>query len=557
MRYIKINSLADYIACLILALALVAAPYYIDTGNCDLSFTYIITVIIVFLSLLLINTMIRILIIRNTKSEQRNKHYLTLWEKIVNNKYAVIWLTLIILVFWIPVIVSLYPGTLINDTWGQLSEYIQYFNIGGTYNGQLSDHHPFVDTLFIGIIITPFGEKIHNWQMGFFVYTILQVILTASSFALTIVYSFKKLKIKSSYLLVMCLFYSLCPIFPISAQTISKDALFSWIYVLFILLFIEILRTHGECLTNYKYMIMMVIVASLCIFTKKVGLYIIGISLLSVIIFIPKFRLRSVIMLGVVLFISIGLGGETKRALNVLPGGKQEMLSIPFQQSARYMLEHKNDVTKAEYKSTDKLIDIKTLNKRYNPINADPVKGYEDRRNTLEFKNYLVSWYKEGIRHPKTYIAAFNAMASGWFSFEEYLPLTNMDWHSQLNTKLMPEKVSVRPKIFNITSGIVQSVNDNLYHNPIFQIFLSYAFYASLIPAFVIATFCRKWHLKKLKYYWLSMIPLILSIILGCWLAPVSIALEGKRYLYPVIYTLPIMLSLCLSMYQNKYKEER
>ena len=111
----------------------------------------------------------------------------------------------------------------------------------------------------------------------------------------------------------------------------------------------------------------------------------------------------------------------------------------------------------------------------------------------------------------------------------------------------------MRPSFFNSTSKVVQSVIDNLYHNSIFQLFLSYAFYASIVPAFIVATLFRKWNLKKLKYYWLSAIPLILSIILGCWLGPVSIALEGKRYLYPVIYTIPIMVTLCLSMYQKKY----
>lgn len=553
MYYLKVNSIADYIVCLILALGIVASPYYINTGSCTPSFAYFITVIIVFFALLAITTLVRMLMIRGANFKRSNRQKLIIWNNILQSKYDIIWLTLIILLMWTPIIIALYPGTLINDTWGQLSEYIQYYNIGGIYNGKLSDHHPFIDTLIMGGIITPFGVKFQNWQLGFFIYVILQTLLTAFSFAATIVYSLKKLEINSGYLLGMILFYGLCPIFPISAQTISKDALFSWIYVLFILLFIEVIRTQGKCLLNFKYIILMVTVASLCICTKKVGLYIISISLISIVLFIPRFRIRSLVMLGSVLFISVGVVGGIKNTLNVLPGGKQEMFSIPFQQSARYVLEHKNDITKSEYKAIDKLINIKTVNRRYDPINADPIKGYTDRRNTAEFRNYLISWYYEGIRHPKVYFAAFNAMVSGWFSFEEYVPLTNMDWHSQLNAELIPQNAWMRPSFFNSTSKVVQSVIDNLYHNSIFQLFLSYAFYASIVPAFIVATLFRKWNLKKLKYYWLSAIPLILSIILGCWLGPVSIALEGKRYLYPVIYTIPIMVTLCLSMYQKKY----
>lgn len=459
------------------------------------------------------------------------------------------------MVFWFPIIFALYPGTLINDTWGQLSEYIRYYNIGGTYYGRLSDHHPFVDTLIMGSIITPFGEKLQNWQLGFFVYTILQVILTACSFSCAIIYLYKKLNVKSLYLFVITLFYSLCPIFPISAQTISKDALFAWVYVLFMILFVEAINTQGKCFYNIKYVLPMIAVSVLCICTKKVGLYVIGISLLSIVVCIPKVRVRSLVTFGIVIFISVGIMGLIKSSMGVLPGGKQEMVSIPFQQTARYIKEHKNDITKQEYQSIGKLIDIKTVDEKYDPINADPIKGYEDKTNVKEFKNYLLSWYQEGLRHPKTYFAAFNAMVSGWFSFTEYIPLTNMEWHSQLNTKLMPESSAIRPKFFNSSSKIVQEVFDNLYYNSIFQIFLSYAFYAALMPGFIVATICRKWDVRKLKYYWIMVIPLILSIVLGCWLSPVSIALEGKRYLYPVIYTIPFMIGICFSMYQDQIME--
>lgn len=557
MRYIRVNSVADYVICLVLALGLVAAPYYIATGSCAFSFTYFITVSIIWIALLAVALLVRSLLIRDSAIKEHDNDHLILWKKVLNHKYAVVWITLIILICWSPIIISLYPGTLINDTWGQLNEYMGYFNIGGANHLQLSDHHPFFDTLVMGTIITPFGEILKNWQLGFFVYSIIQVLLTSFSFALTIVYSFKRLKLQPVYVLGMCLFYGLCPIFPIAAQTISKDALFSWIYVLFVILFIEIVRTQGKCLSSSKYLISMIVVASLCIYTKKVGLYIITISLLAVIVFVSKNRIRSSIMLGIILLLSVGMMSGIKRTLNVSPGGKQEMFSIPFQQSARYAIEHRNDMTKNEYRNIDKLIDLRTVGKRYKPTNADPIKGYTDRNNTTEFVNYSKSWYQQGKRHPKVYIAAFNAMVSGWFSFEEYLPLTNMGWHNQLNTQLIPERAAKRLHPFDVTSKIVQSVADNLYRNSLFQIFLSYALYASILPAFVLATLFRKWNLEKLKYYWLSAIPLILSIILGCWLAPVSIDLEGKRYLYPVIYTLPIMIMLCLSMYQARCSKKQ
>ncbi|WP_323067763.1 DUF6020 family protein, partial [Limosilactobacillus reuteri] len=195
-------------------------------------------------------------------------------------------------------------------------------------------------------------------------------------------------------LFVITLFYSLCPIFPISAQTISKDALFAWVYVLFMILFVEAINTQGKCFYNIKYVLPMIAVSVLCICTKKVGLYVIGISLLSIVVCIPKVRVRSLVTFGIVIFMSVGIMGLIKSSMGVLPGGKQEMFSIPFQQTARYIKEHKNDITKQEYQSIGKLIDIKTVDEKYDPINADPIKEYEDKTNVKEFKNYLLSWYQ-------------------------------------------------------------------------------------------------------------------------------------------------------------------
>lgn len=56
--------------------------------------------------------------------------------------------------------------------------------------------------------------------------------------------------------------------------------------------------------------------------------------------------------------------------------------------------------------------------------------------------------------------------------------------------------------------------------------------------------------LKKKKYSeflnWIVFVPLILSIVIGNWLAPVSVHLEGMRYLHPIIYSLPITLMWCI-----------
>lgn len=552
---IKATGSIDYIICLLMSLAMVAAPNYIENGACDFSFSYFVTALILFCVLCGINYFTRRLIVRNIISPQyigRFHSLFNVWNRILQSKYDLLIFFLVIFLTWLPVTIGLYPGTLINDSWGQLTQFIKYFYIGN-HNGVFSNHHPIFDTLIMGIVITPFGEKLNNWQLGFFIYSLIQELLTAFSFSLTVYYAHKYLKLKSGYVFTMLMFYALCPIFPISAQTISKDALFSWIYVIFMILFIEVLRTKGQVLSSVRYDLLLGLFIVLCIVTKSVGIYIVIPSVLAVCLFIPKYSKYSFITLVCSLTLSLVFLGEAKRTLNVLPNGEQEMFSVPFQQTARYFKYHPNDITKDEFNSINVLLDGNNIGKVYVPTNADPVKGYKDRGTRKQYNNYLISWFKEGKRHPRTYIAAFNAMVSGWFSFEEYAPLMSMNWHSQLNPQLMPVSVSERRGFFAKSSQAMRTVFDNLYKNSILQPLFSYCLYATILPLFILATFLRRWRLAETKFYWISIIPLCLSIILGCWLAPTSISFEGRRYLYPVVYTIPLMIGLCLSMYQIKY----
>ena len=558
MNNIKINSLGDYICCLLLSLALVAAPNYLKNGSCKFSISYLVQSMFIFGCLIIINFLIRKYIIRNVVSPFHLSHnrYKEFWSYLLENKHSFLIFFAIIMTCWLPVICALYPGTLINDTWAQLQQFINYFYVG-IHHGIFSNHHPILDTLTMGSVITPFGEKLGNWHWGFFMYTLLQEILTALSFSASVYYSHKYLRIQPVYVLTMLLFYSLCPIFPVSAQTISKDALFSWIYVWFVILFIEAVRTSGKAFMSKRYCILLVVCSVFCILTKSVGLYVVGISLLALCLFIPKVRFRSFLTLACVLVISLGSLHTIESALNVAPSGKQEIFSVPFPQTARYCKYHPKDVSKSDFRSINVLLDGKTIGKKYEPTNADPVKGYTDRGNVKQYVSYMISWFNEGLRHPDTYISAFNAMVSGWFSFREYFPLMSMDMHTQLSSNIIAPSAAQRPPLIDRSSRAMQRLFDGLYNNSITQLIFTFALYASILPLFIVATFLRRWNLKKAKYYWISIVPLVLSIILGCWLAPVSISFEGRRYLYPVIYTIPVMISLCLSLYQQKYSSDR
>lgn len=544
MSYLtRLNIILKNLLVISVSFMMAVAPNYINSGSSNLNFSTFLTGAYITVALYIFTFLFKV-ISRYLNEKAARNIVVSLFDNILNKKNSIIILTLMMLVCWIPVLIFLYPGNAINDTWGQFSQYIKMFDGGILHRGVLSDHHPFFDTLFMGGIIVPLAHLFHNWKLAFFCYVILQYVLTCLSFSVSVWYLRKKCSTSINLTTMVYGIYCILPIFPVSAQTISKDALFSWIYVYLTILLIEVIRTNGSVLNSKKYMLVLILTIFFVGLTKKVGLYVVILTLVAFLIFLKNSRKYILILFAAIALLSFGLTVFIKSELKVVPGGKQEMFSLPFQQTARYMKYHGEDVTKDEKKVIGKLLDTKNISKNYIPISADPVKGFEDRGTTEDYVNYIKVWIKQGIRHPKTYISATVAMLSGWFSTAEYSPVMDMEWHSQLDTRVMPESVVKREGISQRFSKRYQEFYDGLYNNRLTGLIVSYSLYAALLPLIICIVLWNKYDNK----WWLITVPMILSIAIGCWLAPVSIFLEGRRYLYPVIYTLPILLAISSSL---------
>lgn len=536
----------DYIICLVLALAFTAAPYYISNGICDITFGYILTTIVTFILFLFTTYGIRKFLSQyEWNKTQKIPRLMMHFEKLLSKKHSILYISIIILACWIIPLILLYPGTLINDTWGQLQQFI-YFTSG---NGGLSDHHPIFDTMVMGAIIVPLSKITGRWHVLIFIYVLLQAILTSLAFANTVNYVYKHLNLGIKLSTGLLLTYCILPVFPVAVQTVSKDALHSWAFVFFVIYYIEIIRTKGEAINDKGFLIKLSVIVLYCCLTKKVGFYVIFLSLLAVLIFQKNNRkyvmvpiICSIVLMNILMPI-------IRTNLQVSPGGKQEMFSLPFQMTARYVKYYGYDITAEEYKVIDKVLTMEDLADRYDPTDADPVKEYYQKGEDKDYVEYIKVWFSQGLRHPSVYLSAFNSMLAGWFSWYEYDPLMNYDCRNQHDTAIIPEWVPIRG-FTDGTAAAYQEMYHNLYKIPILQIFLSYGFYASLLPAFAVCTVLRKWENKEIKY-WLAVLPTLLALIMGCWLAPVSYQLEGKRYLYPIVYTLPILMAWCIYIYKT------
>lgn len=550
----KSINILDICLTLIVALGMVFSTNYFETGSAHVSVHLLCLVLVVtavFLAIFYwLQNRLSVGHLTTTQSHW-GQRWQAMWHFVLKQQHLVLATALVIFLCWLIPLIFLYPGSLANDGWGQLAEFQATFAGGHIHRHMMSDHHPFMDTMFMGSVITPFGH-FHHWQLGFFVFVLIQAVLTAFAFGWTIWFTKERLHLKEQSQRRLLLIYCFWPVFSTTVGSISKDTIFSWVYVLFMVVYADIVLTKGEDLEHKSWLWSLFVAGIGCIFTKKLGIYVVALSLLLLCLVIKKYRKRlitfsiaTLLVAEVILHIgTIGLG--------IAPGGKQEMFSIPFQQTARCVKEHPDSLRGHDRKIVNAVLPVKDLAKRYNPVNADPVKGFNDRGTTSGFLAYLKVWAKMGLRYPKSYLAATNAMLSGWFSLYVYQPLMNMYNHNQLPFHLsIDQHAADRHGWPHKTANFAENLYMDLYKFPLFTFFLTYGFYASVLPLLLTCLTLK----DRIKTHWLILVPMILSIVLGCWLSPVSAqTTEGMRYLIPVIYTLPLMMIITKFLWTSRSK---
>ena len=154
----------------------------------------------------------------------------------------------------------------------------------------------------------------------------------------------------------------------------------------------------------------------------------------------------------------------------VKPGGKQEMLSIPFQQTARYVKYYGNDVSTEEEKVIRKVLDYDTIGKNYDPDLSDPVKNtYKQKDEYL--KDYFNIWFEMLKKHPTAYIqATLNGTYGYWgymteirYPYGYYVQPESMDTYQKEYKIYYSEKTKYIRDIYQryISWGFRYNISEN------------------------------------------------------------------------------------------------
>lgn len=319
---------------------------------------------------------------------------------------------IIILIFWLPYIIAFYPGT---TTGGDTRIIIyNFYHIENSSTESINlisedqyinQHHSVLHTVIVGGFMK-IGELLGDYNIGMFMYTIIQVLVCCSILSYSLLWMKKRNIPLWIRVLALCL-YSLLSFFPLFAINCGKDTYSAIFTVLYILLLID-LTIDREMLKSKKFILILILTMLLIMLFRNDGIYRIVIPFI-IIIFINKVNWKKLcIVLAIPLVIFIGYTNILLPTLSITKGSVREMLSVPFQQTARVVYIHGKDAfSEEEIEIISNILSYDTLAEDYDPSISDPVKNkFNKNASTDDLIAYFKVWFKNFFKYPTDYIQA-------------------------------------------------------------------------------------------------------------------------------------------------------
>lgn len=450
----------------------------------------------------------------------------------------------VILLLGILWIAAYAPGTLTPDAYRQIME--------GTGKMGISTHHPVSVTLLLGTCIN-IGRKIfQSDSIGLFLYIFPQFIAQAICFAYENV-TIGRLRAPVALRAGTILYQTILPLLPIWGITSGKDVGYYLSFTLFVCALINLNDTNLTMGMKTSSICALIAGAVGSVQFRNDGRYIVIPALLAAVCFVKGCRrLFTAAILAAVS--SIVLVNLTYDALHVAPGSVREVLSVPMQQTARYVREYPEDITAEEDavlrdifgRYTDGEYEI--IAELYDTNIADPVKDhFWIYPSEEQLKAYFGVWFRQMLRHPDVYLQAFFNHVYGYFyprkpfvypTGNGYGYLEGIAWFKMLqgdecidaniNVSFWMKDRTLRNLLEGYTVFFSRCPFVRLLYHPGTYFWILFGMAALLLA-------------NKKAGRCICFIPPFM-VLLMCMLSPVNAHI---RYALPVMATMPLLLAWC------------
>jgi len=450
---------------------------------------------------------------------------------------------LFILLTGLPWLIFYFPGTLQWDAHAQLWIYL-----GAAEN---TGAHPVIATQIMGGYIWLGRQLFHSDTIGLFLYNITQFSVQSLTFAYAS-YCLRKMNAPILFCWGALLYWTVFPYFPIWGYTMVKDTPFYVFILLIVVVLMDMIYSRDSQRKWWQLALLLSGVAGTTLFRND-GRYVVLIALLSVILLYRSFWRECLAGIAVCLLLVFAVDGIYMPQHQIEKGNTGDMLSIPLQQTARYLRDHFDELTleEAEVLEEGFSIALDMVGAAYNPICSDPIKeNFQKHPDADYLKKYFKIWSKQLVKHPDTYLQAFLNHTYGYFypDMHDYLYDTlhytaffyigNSDkWHDgYLDIE------------FGITDNTIREILKHFLYlvekMPLFSMLLSAGMHT-----YILLGECAYLLAKKRRREMLFLIPGLFILLLRL-ASPVN---AYVRYIMPIMAMLPVTAVWC---YVSAHAEE-
>ena len=434
-------------------------------------------------------------------------------------------------VYGVIVLVS-YPGTLCWDVIGQIEQVTK--EIG------YSAHHPLLHTLLVGGLTNLGYVWFGSYEIGLFVYMLLQMTMFAAALSATIAVLAKR-GFSGKWLTVLLALYCVTPLYSNLVSVAIKDIPFCAFVIGYFICFVMLLE-KPEKIKEIKFLVCYILLQLGVILFRNNGLPLVVLGGLGAFVYLfKKYNWKekvnyilsafvvSVAVSKLIVFVLMQLTGAAK-------GSSGEILSIPFQQTARYLQLYQAEIDAEEKQAIEAVLGpVSTVAASYNPAISDDVKKLFNKEAGInEITEYVAVWAKGFFKHPGVYFDAFFTHIYGWFTPGVSNAIRYETTYTDIAQQgLFPDAQKYLIFFYRFVNRIpVLGILEN-------------------IGAFTWGLFFFLFYAKRTerKEFVYACIPLLVSLLI-CMASPCFIS--HPRYGLPIITTLPFLYGFLLSKKEDK-----
>ena len=471
-------------------------------------------------------------------------------RRLEEKPFRTVFLTL--LLAYTPHILLSYPAIFMGDNRAQIVQAFPVLgSVGGSYMSGarllsesvfINQHHPILHTWLIHGCLLLGNALFHSFNAGAFLCALVHALSLIAAYSGASAFLLRERIIRTEHALLLIAYAFVHPLIHNYLCLLTKDVLLAAVLILLVWAFYLLLtgRRGGK-----TYMFMALACVGMLLLRND-WKYLLPLALLAAGLLQRPTRKVFLAFGCFALFTGFAVYGLLFPALRYTPGSVREMLSIPFQQTARYVAYHADDVTDGEREAIDAVLDYASLKENYNPDKSDAVKKtYREEAAGKELLRYFRAWAAMLWKHPGTYVqATMNNYYQYFYPGVRFRYNYSYRW-SETCIEDTNKAIKALGQAFSYpesTAGF-RSASDRIYvairSFPGFSLLMTPAVYTWLM---LIMLF---YGIRRRKTAALALLAPPLGTLLMCVLGPCN-GYYG-RYQFPAVVLMPILIPLFLA----------